>query len=219
MRKLDRCAVGTPACIAAPPTGLRYGQLKMHEKQQIRSALLQMQGQRCAYCERRTGTERDEGHIEHFRDQAGHEHLDIIWSNMFWSCLDEKSCGKHKDKCDRPDGPQKTFDPAVVLDPCLDDPSDYIYFVDDGNVRHREGLNGQPLARAQETLRVFALDNHAFLRTSRADAVQQYRRTVEYLLDVSPDLIAGYVEQCLAEIDGAPFETAIRHYLESVKPE
>ena len=67
MHKLDRNCVSVPACLAAP-VATRYDQLHGAEKNTIRSALFTIQGERCAYCERRTGTGKDEGHIEHFRD-------------------------------------------------------------------------------------------------------------------------------------------------------
>src|SRR5437870_1903328 len=100
MHALNRDTVPIPACLAAPPAGRSYADLHGHEKEEIRAHLLDIQKHRCAYCERRTGHERDDGHIEHFRKQVGHIHLVLAWTTMFWSCNDEKTCGKHKDKCD-----------------------------------------------------------------------------------------------------------------------
>ena len=127
MHTLDRNSVPIPACLAAPPAGQNYGNLHGAEKEEIRVRLLDLQKHRCAYCERRTGDERDDGHIEHFRHQAGHPHLSLAWANMFWSCNDEKTCGKHKDKCDRPAGPRAIFAPNDLIDPCQDDPNNFLY--------------------------------------------------------------------------------------------
>ena len=156
MHALDRNAVSIPPCLAAP-AGRSYDDLHGDEKEEIRTRLLDLQKHRCPYCERRTGEERDDGHIEHFRNQAGCPELSLAWPNIFWSCNDEKTCGKHKDKCNRMSGPRVVFDPNDLIDPCGDDPNDFLLFVVDGTVRPREGLGAVNQRRAQETLRVFQL--------------------------------------------------------------
>lgn len=215
MRKLDRQAVGCPPCIANPDPTWPYERFGGREKQEIRDILLQLQGQRCAYCERRTGTEKDEGHIEHFRKQADNPALTTTWSNMYWSCTDERCCGKHKDKCDRPvgSGPQATFDPTDLLDPCEDHPDEYIEFFPDGAVRPREGLSNDELRRAEETLRVFQLADHAYLRVAREDAVKPFAAAVDAMLPHGPQLVKEFVDSARDQIEDAPFSTAIKHYL------
>ncbi len=215
MRKLDRRAVACPNCITTPDPKWPYEKLAGAEKREIRDKLLEMQGQRCAYCERRTGTERDEGHIEHFRKQANEPALSTTWSNMFWSCLDERCCGKHKDKCDRPEGSgsQAAFDPADLLDPCTDDPDEYIEFFSDGAVRPREGLSEQCVRRATETLRVFQLSDHAYLRVARRDAVEPYIAAVDSLLQHGEPAVKGYLLRVQDQIEAAPFSAAIKHCL------
>lgn len=219
MRKLDRASVTCPTCLGDFVPGSTYSQLRGHEKQEIRGALLSMQGHRCAYCERRTGEERDEGHIEHFRKQADQPALQLAWPNMFWSCLDEKSCGKHKDKCDRPagTGPQASFNVDELLNPCDDDPDDFLEFLADGTVRPRDGLSVHDLQRAQESLRVFQLDANSFLRQSRKDAVSPYMSAVDALLKHGVDAVKGYVASVQSQIDSAPFSAAIKHYLRGLQ--
>src|SRR6516225_8488218 len=141
MHRLDRNTVSIPSCLASPPAGRCYDDLHGNEKEEIRSRLLDLQKHRCAYCERRTGEERDDGHIEHFRNQAGRPELSLAWTNIFWSCNDEKTCGKHKDKCNRMSGPRVVFDPNDLIDPCGDDPTDFLFFVVDGTVRARDGID------------------------------------------------------------------------------
>lgn len=215
MRKLDRHGVACPNCIAVPDPEWPYERLTGPERQEIRERLLEMQGQRCAYCERRTGTGRDEGHIEHFRKQVDNHALTTTWSNMFWSCVDEKCCGKHKDKCNRPagDSPQAVFDPTDLLDPCVDDPDDFIEFFPDGAVRPRAGLSSDGLRRATETIRVFQLQEHAFLRVAREDAVRPYITAVDSMLQHGAHVVRAYLESVRNEIEHAPFSTAIKHYL------
>src|SRR6266851_7484367 len=153
MHRLDRGTVPVPACLVARPAGSRYDTLRGKEKKEIRTRLLELQCHRCAYCERRTGDERDDGHIEHFRNQAGHADLELEWANMLWSCNDEKTCGKHKDKCDRHSGSLACFEPNDIIDPSNEEPDDFLLFVVDGTVRPLDGLNANNERRVLETLR------------------------------------------------------------------
>jgi uncharacterized protein (TIGR02646 family) len=214
MHKLDRNSVPVPVCLAAPVV-TRYDHLHGPERNTIRAALFAIQGERCAYCERRTGTGRDEGHIEHFRDQAGHTHLQLHWPNLFWSCKDESTCGKHKDKCNRPagTGAQAIFNADEIIDPCVDDPDVYLLFVYDGTVRHRDGLSQQDARRATETIRVFQLADSALLRKSREDAVKPYIGILNSLRLYAPDKLQTYAASELTNTAFAPFSTAIRHFL------
>jgi uncharacterized protein (TIGR02646 family) len=218
MHAFDRNAVAVPPCLVAPLTGRCYDDLRGDEKEEIRARLLDLQKHRCAYCERRTGEERDDGHIEHFRNQAGCPALSLAWANMFWSCNDEKTCGKHKDKCGRQSGPRSAFDPNDLIDPCEEDPNNFLLFVVDGTVRPRDGLDEVKEQRARETLRVFQLANSAYLRRSREDAVKPYVGAVDSLLSAGPQLLVQYVQSEIAKIDSAPFAATIRQYLEGILP-
>jgi uncharacterized protein (TIGR02646 family) len=216
MHALDRSTVPTPPCLAAPPEGQTYADLHGDEKEEIRTRLLDLQKHRCAYCERRTGDEKDDGHIEHFRNQGQHAHLCLAWTNMFWSCNDEKTCGKHKDKCNRQSGRFVAFDPNDLINPCQDDPNNFLLFVVDGTVRSRDGLDQVNERRAKETLRVFQLADSAYLRKSREDAVKPYVGAIDSLLSAGAELVTRYVKSEVAKIDSAPFATSIRQYLEGI---
>ncbi len=218
MQRLDRASVPTPACLVAPPVGARYNDLRGYEREEIRTALLELQRNRCAYCERRTGDARDDGHIEHFRNQAGHNDLELLWENLFWSCNDEKTCGKHKDKCVKSGGKLQRFDPDDILDPNVDNPDEFLLFVVDGTVRVIDGLGEHRIRRASETLRVFQLADSPFLRRSREDAVRPYLTAIESLLAVGQDVVVRYVQNELANVHSVPFGTTIRQYLEGFIP-
>jgi uncharacterized protein (TIGR02646 family) len=218
MHRLDRTTVPIPPCLAAPAAGFGFDDLNGAQKAEIRARLLDLQLHRCAYCERRTGEERDEGHIEHFRSQAARPDLAVEWSNMFWSCNDEKTCGKHKDKCNRAAGPKAGFDHNELIDPNVDDPTNFLFFVVDGTVRPRDGLGAAEVRRAQETLRVFRLADSAYLRRSREDAVRPYVGAVDSLLSAGRDVVERYLQSEVARIDSAPFATVIRQYLEGILP-
>jgi uncharacterized protein (TIGR02646 family) len=218
MRPIDRTTINIPLCLATSDSERRYPDLHRHEKEEIRTALLAAQKNRCAYCERRTGDERDDGHIEHFRKQANDPNLDMTWTNMLWSCNDEKTCGKHKDKCDRAGGPKARFSPDDLLNPLVDEPDAFLLFVTDGTVQLREGLDENNTRRAIETLRVFQLADSAYLRKSREDAVRPYINAIESLLMAGPELVRQYVLSELVNVEAAPFSAAIRRFFLSYSP-
>jgi len=214
VHKIDRARVPAPACLASP-TVERYDRLRGADKETIRKALFAIQGERCAYCERRTGTGDKDGHIEHFRNQANHTHLDLHWPNLFWSCNDTNTCGKHKDDCDIKNGTstKAEFNPDDIIDPSIDDPDDYLVFVYDGEVKPRTKLTEPQLKKATETLRVFQLADSSFLRKSRADAVAPYVSHLDLLREIAPDRIHAYAQSELGKTQHAPFYTVIRHFL------
>ena len=215
MHRIDRDTVPVPACLAVQPAVEKYDRLNTTAKAEIRAALLTLQGNRCAYCERRTGDESDDGHIEHFRKQADNPALNLTWSNMYWSCSHEKTCGKHKDKCVRESHPRLAkFDPKEIIDPGTEDPRPFFLFATDGHVFPYPGLNAHGLRRASETLRIFQLEESAQLRWSREDAVKPYIRNIAWILDESPEKLELYVRTQLEQIGAEPFVTPIRQYLE-----
>ena len=215
MHFLDRNQVSTPACLFNPPDGRTYSHLRGAETEEIRRELLALQGQRCAYCERRTGDQRDHGHIEHFRDQSGHDHLTLDWNNMFWSCNDEQTCGKHKDKCCKVEGPRRRFEPADLIDPAVDDPETYLLFVSDGTVAPRSELDDDARRRALETIRVFHLNDSAYLTRAREDALRPFTRSVNALIALGAEPFRQYIASELQIASEVPFGTAIKHFLTS----
>lgn len=217
MRKINRDAVATPLCLASG-SGRSYADLRGAEKNEIRVALLTVQGHRCAYCERRTGSGSDDGHIEHFRKQADHPDLDMTWTNMFWSCNDEKTCGKSKDKCERVSGPKARFNCDDLMNPDLHDPDEFFLFVTDGSVQMRPGLSEDKQLQAQETLRVFQLAESAYLRKAREDAVKPYVNIVASLLLMGPAVVRQYVQAQKSTVDAAPFSVAIRQFFVNYCP-
>lgn len=215
MHKLRR--PDPPICLT--DTSVRsYGELHGNEKAEIRHKLLDMQRHRCAYCERRTGENAQDGHIEHFKKQAHHKNLSLTWSNLFWSCNDENTCGKHKDKCVRTGGEHGSFSEDELINPEVDEPEEIFLFVVDGTVRPKDGLDGVSKRKADETLRVFQLDRSAYLNRARADAVRPYIRAVDSLLIAGPEIVTRYIQNELQQSESAPFGTAIKQYLEGISP-
>lgn len=220
MHKIDRSSVTAPACITPHDPARQYSNLRKPQRAEIRTALLTMQQNRCAYCERRTGTGENDGHIEHFRRQEIFTQLTTQWNNLFWSCTDPKFCGKHKDECKHvgSTGKCRSVNMDDVIDPCADDPERFMQFISDGTIQPRSNLTLDEQRRYSETLRVFQLGEAAFLLDSRRDAVKPYIDALNDLLPLGAETVRAYVARQLPRIADAPFATAIRHVLSSYSP-
>jgi uncharacterized protein (TIGR02646 family) len=207
MRRLDRASVGEPACLA----NYQYGQhnwddVEPGHRSQIRTQLELMQGRRCAYCE---GSLDALGqHIEHFRRRHDFQHLTFAWSNLYWSCYQEDSCGRYKDH------DAGAFNANDLIDPCIDDPDMFFRFRADGTISVRQGLQAAQQHRADETLRVFNL--HAEwgrLRNMRKAVLAGYVAMVDGCEDFSVNDLNELFAEELTRAMTQPFFTAIRHVL------
>jgi uncharacterized protein (TIGR02646 family) len=221
MHKLDREAVDVPECLRAPAAGRTYKDLHRDEIAQIRAALLDVQKSRCAYCERLTGGESHEGHVEHFQQQspahaAGAPNRSLDWTNLFWSCRDQRTCGKHKDNCTKNSGQFRRYEPDDLIDPAQEDPDLFLFFAADGTVHVREGLDEAAARRAAETIRVFQLKDSALLCQARKAAVEPFARSAQFFLAAGPELLRKWASSEIPAVAAAPFGTAIKHFLLSV---
>lgn len=169
MHKLDRSAVEAPSCLAEYDHQYQnWDDLGPNCKKQVREALVYLQGNpasleghiRCAYCE---GVVFDGGHIEHFRrkNKSHYPELTFEWSNLFRSCDARMHCGHHKDRKGA-----TNYDPDKLIKPDEVDPEHFLYFHSSGEVRPRQGLCDHDQEIAQETIRVFGL-NEGSLRGKR----------------------------------------------------
>ncbi len=101
-----------------------------------------------------------------------------------------------------------------------DDPDDFFHFVSDGTIRVKNGLAQNKVKRAEETLRIFNLDQkHGQLRARRKEAVRPFLETALALLELSeeedcdPRKLCEFYCEVLSEARGTEFYTAIRHSL------
>lgn len=220
MHFLNRNSVPAPACITPHDPARQYGNLPPPAKSEIRARLLDMQQNRCAYCERRTGTDPNDGHVEHFRNQANHPGLTTDWNNLYWSCTDTKFCGKHKDDCNMVHGVgrKRAFDVNDIIDPGVDNPDHFMQFISDGSIKPTDSLTEIEQRRYDETMRIFQLKDAAFLVDSRRDAVKPFIGILSDLSAEGPEKVRAYIARELARLNAAPFETAIRHFLQSNQP-
>lgn len=210
MRNLQRGPA--PHCLSRFLHGRdTWGDLLEVDRAELWNALVIMQGDRCAYCECETFT--NERHIEHFRQRSRNTAGTFEWGNLFGSCNNQESCGKHKDSCG-------VYDPACLIKADVENPDDFFIFVRDGTIATRKGLNDAAQLRAESTLRIFNLDSkNGRLREMRRAAVLGHWHTVEEIAEFAagdPDNECGWREFLEEETQNAlslPFSAAIRHAL------
>ncbi len=214
MRKLDRIGVPAPPCLARYQHGRdRWDDIGPADKEQIRAQLERMQGRRCAYCE--GDLDALGRHIDHLRTRHAFPRLTFAWLNLFWSCDQSDSCGRHKDHDAGP------YRPEDLLDPCEDDPDRFFRFRSDGTVQVRPGLSSADARRARETLRVLNLDpEHGRLRAMRRRALDVYCALepgiLECLATSSEIERREYIAEELRRAAGQPFSAVVRHFFEDV---
>src|SRR5262249_2754263 len=143
MRRLDRTGIAAPACLAGysnPPHC--WNDLTPEDRAQIRARLEEMQSLRCAYCEGPLAVLGKD--IEHFRPKGTFPALTFEWTNLYWSCNQNDSCGHFKD---HGAGPYNMND---LIEPCIDDPDQFFRFRTDGTIAIRPGLAPAAQRKAEE---------------------------------------------------------------------
>lgn len=214
MRKLDRSSASVPVCLSCYQHGKHnWGNVTSEQKDEIQKSLEEMQGRRCAYCE---GPVDALGrHIEHFRTKHGFPALTFDWSNLYWSCEQSDSCGRHKDHSSAP------YNPDDLIDPCREDPDRFFRFRSDGTIQVRTDITEKEQRRAWETLRVFNLNpSHGRLRQMRKRALEAYKAQEPDILAVLETFESSerdaFIAEELKRTASEPFSAVIRHFFEQV---
>lgn len=200
MHKLQRPELGPDVLLQAKAKKLSWDEF--WDKGAVSDALAKMQGNRCAYCE--GALEPGEGHIEHFRRKAQgwFPEFTFEWSNLFYSCMREKTCGRHKDKS----GVLLKDQVPLLLDPCRDNPEDFLVFTADGGVSPRLELSDRDRRRAELTIEVFNLRDPT-LRIARKNECAKYA----WMIDAQ--LLPEEVDELLMTSEISQYITAVYHYL------
>lgn len=207
MRKLERGPA--PACLSLYRHGLHnWRDLTAEDKQHIWEKIDAMQQERCAYCE--GPLHYGKRHLEHFRQKGRDPRVTFRWSNLFGSCNQTDSCGRHKDELG-------VYEAADLIKPDEEDPEQFFLFVSDGSIAVREALNAAQKKRASETIRIFNLNGVLRARrysalagfVSQALEVQEMVDTGDFTLQQARD----FLKDELAAVEYLPFSTAIRHIL------
>ena len=182
-------------------------------KAEIRQHLERMQGRRCAYCEGPLDALGQ--HIDHFAQKRPGRapQLTFAWENLLLSCVQERTCGKSKDRAD--------YALGELLHPAQEDPELPLRFYADGSIDLRVPPQSAKGHRAQTALRVLNL-NDVRLRNMRKQAARDFIRSdpsiFQALSEEEPELRAAIVADLQTFIAGQDFCTALKHLVEDYLP-
>lgn len=144
-------------------------------KEDIRKELAKNQRECCAYCEVHINTKDNRTyHIEHLQRQSDDPSLALNWDNLFLSCNNPDSCGRHKDN------KHLQFAIEDVIDPSKEDPQDFFWYSQKNGQIFPKTKDKRIEQRAKETIRVFNLDKSKKLcniRQSIAANVSEFLKT------------------------------------------
>lgn len=210
MRKLERPS-SAPTCLSHYQHGRhQWGAVSSQCKEEIWQHLEEMQGKFCAYCERKIKQKPSDAHIEHFFRRDQEPTSTFSWGNLFASCNDQDSCGRHKDN----DKTAKNIDLNKVCKPDVLDPEVFLQFLPGGKVNPRQSLNESDKEIARNTIVAFNLNN-SNLVGSRREVVRPLKKeakTLFELLNESPNEV--WLQQELnkrrKEAKSSQFSSALR---------
>lgn len=162
-------------------------------KEEIRTALFNVQHGCCAYCDVRLRKKDGSiaAHIEHLKRRSDDPKRELVWTNLFLSCCNEDSCGYYKDHR------RILYDMEDIIDPSIEDPQDFFaYSPSDGRIEIRS-VSVADKKRAEKTIDVFNLANSPKLRGIR-------RRIAEIVADFcryepSDEQIEEFLIECKDE--------------------
>jgi uncharacterized protein (TIGR02646 family) len=170
----------------------------------------------CAYCEDLIRSANGK-HVEHFRRKNkthGFPELTFTWNNLFLSCESPRHCGHYKD---RPGG--DSYNPDDLVKPDEDEPDKYLYFHSNGEVRPRVGIDSTAKYRAEETIRVFNLNEPA-LRGQRGKIISGFLKNwgakTDFLalLESYPSFErASFIADELNKAQWHAYPSVLRHFL------
>ena len=208
MKSLKRPA-NPPKCLSNYKHGAdNWDSVKPIDKQEIWGKLDTMQGGFCAYCECRL--KKNSKHIEHFKYKGHYPKSTFEWQNLFGSCGNSSHCGHYKD---RPKGDY--YSPSDLIKPDKDCPSDYLLFLVTGEVSVRSELGSMKQHKANETIRVFNLNNDPSLVNSRRNALRDISNEIEQLYIMQGEFEIEewqeLLEDELALLANREYQTALEH--------
>ncbi|MDR0972411.1 MAG: TIGR02646 family protein [Prevotellaceae bacterium] len=124
-------------------------------RQKLRDHIIKEQGNYCAYTEIRPS----QTHIDHFRKRDHFPQDTFNYENLFVSCTSDKYGANHKDRHVKP------WDYAKIINPALDDPSEYIEFIYTGVVIAKD-------ERGQTTIDMFNLNEPTLVERRKKSLLQ-----------------------------------------------
>lgn len=198
----------SPSCLSRYRHGRdNWDTPSIADKHEIRDCLSAMQGAWCAYCESFMGSD---WHIEHLWPRDHHSQRTFDWDNLFASCNRRETYGKYKDTRGRP------YSPEDLIDPCREDPDNFLIFAADGTVQPRADLKDAGLRRATTTIRVFNL-NYPVLKLERSlviNTLMSSEPDIEsFLAELTAEERSQWIADLIQDYCKSGFETPVRHLL------
>lgn len=189
MKKLVRptCKVNLKSYIR---NGNNWNSLRGDNKHKIKMQLLEMTNHRCSYCENLL--KEHKWHIEHIAPKRSYPECTFNWNNLFCSCDNNDTCGKHKDNIMGYKG-----DASDLIKPDVEDPSDFFEIKSfDGSF----SLKGVDLNKGDNTIKFFNL-NAGSLTNFRHNYIKQSKCIINCYQEIfSDDLSDKEKEQFFKEM-------------------
>ena len=191
MRKLDRGLANIPLCLANY-SHLTHKWDDLTQKKEIWDELDKFQYEFCVYCE--SIAKKGSGHIEHFfhKSEPSLIHLTFDWNNLFGCCSSNMHCGHFKDQI-LPGGVKRHYNPNALIRPDVDDPEDFLQFLDSGKVEPKNGISNAMKDRALQTIAALNLDCSE-LNSSRESQIDIFKKRLLALSDIDDEslILAEY---------------------------
>ncbi|MFJ5335389.1 retron Ec78 anti-phage system effector HNH endonuclease PtuB [Pectobacterium sp. CHL-2024] len=210
MRKLDRTLAITPPSLSGYSYLTKSWSQFLH-KASVWIEINKFQDKLCVYCEGAAEQGKTNGHIEHFFNKGNPSfvHLTFVWSNLFGCCIADGHCGHYKDQV-LIGGIKRVYDPNKLIKPDIEDPEEYLQFLDSGKIREKDGLDGTMSEKAQETIKALNLDCSE-LNSSREKQIDRYRKRILALSSLDDfDLLAVEYQNIYNEAMGTFHRTALK---------
>lgn len=158
-----------------------YDNFSGQYKREFHNHLIEEQGHICCYCGERIQS--DDSHIEHFKPQINHPHLELDYFNLLTSCQNQiqpkepRHCGMGKDDW---------FDDALLVSPLIPNCISFFEYSLDGQMLHTHQPDKSPAAK--ETIDRLRL-NIPKLRAARSGAIDSFYDDPDFLAQLSDDEI------------------------------
>ena len=172
MKRIVKSAA--PACLSnARQKGWNWGEFvnKDHEGYlQCRELASSDQKNMCGYTEMPLGGKGLQLHLDHYKKKSIYPALTFEWENLVFAVKDNRFGADFKDKV--VDGKNAATVYASILNPVLDEAQDCFYYDTGGRVYPIKSMTEGQRNKAQETIRVFNL-NETELVSRRRTMISQ----------------------------------------------
>lgn len=126
----------------------------------------------CGYTELPLASKGMTKHLDHYRKKAIYSKLTFDWNNLVCAVKDKRFGADHKDELIDGKNAEATY--AGILNPVVDGAQNYFYYNTDGKILASVGLDEKNGRKAEETIRVFNL-NETELVSRRRTFITQLR--------------------------------------------